>query len=267
RHLGEDMIMKKLPQIHELAWKFLHVDCIKEPIPIQPTAHYSMGGIPTNKNAQVLADGKETPVEGFFAAGECACVSVHGANRLGTNSLLEASLFGRRAGKSIVRFLRGTREFPELPADAAKLAIEEVEWVLSADGSERIADIREDLQHKMTDECGIFRSAEKLEAMVKDLGELEKRFEKIKIDDRSNKFNYDLLEAIELGHMLDFAELIVAGALKREESRGAHSRTDFPKRDDEKWLKHTLAWKKGDEITFDYKPVVITRFQPKERTY
>jgi succinate dehydrogenase / fumarate reductase flavoprotein subunit len=267
RHLGEDMIMKKLPQIHELAWKFLHVDCIKEPIPIQPTAHYSMGGIPTNKNAQVLADGKETPVEGFFAAGECACVSVHGANRLGTNSQLEASLFGRRAGKSIVRFLRGTREFPELPADAAKPAIEEIEWVLSADGSERTADIREDLQHKMTDECGIFRSAEKLEAMVKDLGELERRFKKIKIDDRSNKFNYDLLEAIELGHMLDFAELIVAGALKREESRGAHSRTDFPKRDDEKWLKHTLAWKKGDEITFDYKPVVITRFQPKERTY
>ncbi len=267
RHLGADAIMKKLPQIHELAWKFLHVDCIKEPIPIQPTAHYSMGGIPTNKDAQVLADGKERPVEGFFAAGECACVSVHGANRLGTNSLLEASLFGRRAGKSIVRFLRVTREFPDLPADVAKPAIDEIERFLSADGSERIADIREDLQRKMTDECGIFRSAEKLGAMVKDLGELEKRFGKIKIDDRSRKFNYDMLEAIELGHMLEFAELIVAGALKREESRGAHSRTDFPKRDDEKWLKHTLAWKKGDEITFDYKPVVITRFQPKERTY
>ncbi len=267
RHLGEDAIMKKLPQIHELAWKFLHVDCTKEPIPIQPTAHYSMGGIPTNKDAQVLADGKERPVEGFYAAGECACVSVHGGNRLGTNSLLEASLFGRRAGKSMVRFLRGTREFPELPADAAKLAIKEIERFLSADGGERVADIREDLQGKMTDECGIFRSAEKLEAMVKDLGELEKRFEKIKIDDRSNKFNSDLLEAIELGHMLEFSELIVAGALKREESRGAHSRTDFPKRDDEKWLKHTLAWKKGDEITFDYKPVIITRFQPKERTY
>ncbi len=267
RHLGEDAIMKKLPQIHELAWKFLHVDCTKEPIPIQPTAHYSMGGIPTDKDARVLADGKETPVTGFFAAGECACVSVHGANRLGTNSLLEASLFGRRAGKSIVRFLRETREFPELPADAAKPAIEEIERVLSADGSERVADIRDDLQCKMTDECGIFRSAEKLEKLLEELEELEKRFSKIKIDDRSRKFNYDLLEAIELGHMLEFAELIVAGALKREESRGAHSRIDFPKRDDEKWLKHTLAWKKGDEITFDYKPVVITRFQPKERTY
>ncbi len=267
RHLGEDAIMKKLPQIHELAWKFLHVDCTKEPIPIQPTAHYSMGGIPTDKDARVLADGKETPVTGFFAAGECACVSVHGANRLGTNSLLEASLFGRRAGKSIVRFLRETREFPELPADAAKPAIEEVERVLSADGGERVADIRDDLQCKMTDECGIFRSAEKLEKLLEELEELEEHFSKIKIDDRSRKFNYDLLEAIELGHMLEFAELIVAGALKREESRGAHSRIDFPKRDDEKWLKHTLAWKKGDEITFDYKPVVITRFQPKERTY
>jgi succinate dehydrogenase / fumarate reductase flavoprotein subunit len=267
RHLGEEAIMKKLPQIHELAWKFLHVDCTKEPIPIQPTAHYSMGGIPTDIDARVLADGKEKPVAGFFAAGECACVSVHGANRLGTNSLLEASLFGRRAGKSMVRFLRETREFPVLPSDAAKTALDEIERFLSADGDERVADIREELQCKMTDECGIFRSAEKLQAMVKDLEEFEKRFAKIKIDDRSLRFNYDLLEAIELGHMLEFAELIVAGALKREESRGAHSRTDFPKRDDEQWLKHTLAWKKGDEITFDYKPVTITRFQPKERTY
>ena len=267
RHLGEEAIMKKLPQIHELAWKFLHVDCIKEPIPIQPTAHYSMGGIPTDKFGRVLADGKETPVHGFFAAGECACVSVHGANRLGTNSLLEASLFGRRAGKSIVRFLRETRDFPELPAEAAKSAIAEIERFLSADGTERITDIREELQCWMTDECGIFRTAEKLKDMVKRLKELEKRFANVRVDDRSEKFNYDLLEAIELGHMLDFAELIVAGALNREESRGAHSRTDFPKRDDEKWLKHTLAWKNGDQVKFDYKPVVITRFQPKERTY
>ena len=267
RHLGEEAIMKKLPQIHELAWKFLHVDCIKEPIPIQPTAHYSMGGIPTDKFGRVLADGKETPVHGFFAAGECACVSVHGANRLGTNSLLEASLFGRRAGKSIVRFLRETLDFPELPAEAAKSAIAEIERFLSADGTERVADIREELQCWMTDECGIFRTAEKLKDMVKRLKELEKRFANVRVDDRSEKFNYDLLEAIELGHMLDFAELIVAGALNREESRGAHSRTDFPKRDDEKWLKHTLAWKNGDQVKFDYKPVVITRFQPKERTY
>ena len=169
--------------------------------------------------------------------------------------------------KRQVRFLRETRDFPELPAGAAKPAIAEVERFLSADGTERVADIREELQNWMTDECGIFRTAEKLTAMIKRLKELERRFANVCIDDRSKKFNYDLLEAIELGHMLEFAELIVAGALNREESRGAHSRTDFPKRDDEKWLKHTLAWKKDDEIRFDYKPVVITRFQPKERTY
>ena len=266
-HLGEEKIMRQLPQIHELAWKFLHVDCIKEPIPIQPTAHYSMGGIPVNKNCEVLADGKEKIVEGFYAAGECACVSVHGANRLGTNSLLEASLFGRRAGKSIRRFLRETREFPSLPADAAKGAIDQVNRLLSADGTERVADIKAELQERMMTDCGIFRNPEKLSAMFDELRSLEARFKNIGIDDRSPRFNVDLIEALELCHMLDFAELIVAGALKREESRGAHSRTDFPKRDDENWLKHTLAWRKDGKITFDYKPVVITRFQPKERTY
>ncbi len=267
RHLGADKIMKQLPQIHELAWKFLHVDCIKEPIPIQPTAHYSMGGIPVDVNGRVLLDGKKEPVEGFYAAGECSCVSVHGGNRLGTNSLLEASLFGRRAGKAIVRFLREKREFPELPGDCARTAIDEVEGLLKSEGAEKAGAIREELQDKMTRECGIFRTAEKLAKLKGELKELEKRFRNIKIDDKSDRFNSELLEALELGHMLDFAELIVAGALAREESRGAHSRTDFPKRDDKKWLKHTIAWKKGDEIRFDYKPVTITRFQPKERKY
>jgi succinate dehydrogenase / fumarate reductase flavoprotein subunit len=267
RHLGADNIMKKLPQIHELAWKFLHVDCTKEPIPIQPTAHYSMGGIPTDMDTRVLADGKDKIVKGFFAAGECACVSVHGANRLGTNSLLEASLFGRRAGKSMNRYLAETRELPEMPADAAQPAIEEVDRILSSAGGEKVGDIRLELQEHMTNDCGIYRTAEKLKAMLDDIHRLEERFTKITIDDRSEKFNYDLLEAIELGHMLDFAEIVVAGALAREESRGAHFRSDFPKRDDEKWLKHTLAFKKNGDITFDYKPVVITRFQPKERKY
>ncbi|MBN1164157.1 MAG: succinate dehydrogenase flavoprotein subunit, partial [Candidatus Krumholzibacteriota bacterium] len=267
RHLGAEMIMNKLPQIHELAWKFLHVDCIKEPVPIQPTAHYSMGGIPTDKNAQVLRDGKEKPVVGFFAAGECACVSVHGANRLGTNSLLEASLFGRRAGKSIIRFLRETRVFPTLPSSAARAAIAEVEGFLSSSGTERTGELRLELQNTMTANCGIFRTADKLQKMKAELQSLERRFKNIKIDDKSERFNSDLLEALELGHMLDFAELIVSGALAREESRGAHSRTDFPARDDDKWLKHTLAWKEDGKIRFEYKPVVITRFRPQERTY
>jgi succinate dehydrogenase / fumarate reductase, flavoprotein subunit len=267
RHLGEEKIMAQLPQIHELAWKFLHVDCVKEPIPIQPTAHYSMGGIPTDIDCRVLLDGKSKPVAGFFAAGECACVSVHGANRLGTNSQLEASLFGRRAGKAMVRFLRETRSWPDLPADSADAAIAEVERVLSAKGTESVGAIRDELKEKMSAECGIFRDGAKLEKLAGELRELEKRYRNIKIDDHSEKFNYDLLEAIELGHMFDFVELIVAGALRRQESRGAHSRTDFPERDDEKWLKHTLAWKSGEKIVFDYKPVTITRFQPKARTY
>lgn len=267
RHLGAEKIMKQLPQIHELAWKFLHVDCTKEPIPIQPTGHYSMGGIPVDKDCRVFADGKKELVQGFFAAGECACVSVHGANRLGTNSLLEASLFGRRAGKAIGRFLAEQRDFPDLPADAAKPAIAEVEWFLSSSGTERVAVIREELQVMMTKKCAVFRKEEELIELKNELKVLEERFKHIKIDDRSQRFNLDLLEAIELGHMLDFVELMVEGALNRNESRGAHYRTDFPKRDDTNWLKHTLAWKKNGEITFDYKPVVITRFQPKERTY
>jgi len=268
RHLGADKIMEKLPQIHELAWKFLHVDCRTEPIPIQPTAHYSMGGIPTDKDGRVLFDGKKEPVVGFYAAGECACVSVHGANRLGTNSLLEASLFGRRSGKAMRKFLAEYEEFPELPADSAEEAIEEVEGLLSASGNERPVDIRAEMQEKMMAKCGIFRNAKDLGELKSELKELEERYKKnIKLDDRSRKFNFDLIEALELGHMIDFAEIIVEGALNREESRGAHYRVDFPKRDDKKWLRHTLAWKRDGKIEFDFKPVVITRFQPKERKY
>jgi succinate dehydrogenase / fumarate reductase, flavoprotein subunit len=267
RHLGKEKIMTLLPQIHELAWKFIHVDCVKDPIPIQPTAHYSMGGIPTDNDCRVLADGKSKVVKGFFAAGECACVSVHGANRLGTNSLLEASLFGRRAGKSIVRFLREEPELADLPTDAAKEAIAEVEGILAASGTERVAAIRAEIQQKMTIDCAVFRHGSKLAKLLEEVRSLQERYRRIRIDDRGREFNMDLIDAIELGRMLDLAEVMVTGALTREESRGAHSRVDFPKRDDAKWLKHTLAWKKDGKISFDYKPVVITRFQPKERAY
>jgi succinate dehydrogenase / fumarate reductase flavoprotein subunit len=267
RHLGKEKIMTLLPQIHELAWKFIHVDCIKDPIPIQPTAHYSMGGIPTDNDCRVLADGKSKPVVGFYAAGECACVSVHGANRLGTNSLLEASLFGRRAGKSIVRFLRAEPPLVELPANAAKTAIAEVEGILSATGTERVASIRADMQDKMTTSCAVFRSGSALRKLSEEIARLRERYVRIAIDDKGREFNMDLMDALELGRMLDVVEVMVAGAIAREESRGAHSRTDFPKRDDVKWLKHTLVWKKNGAVTFDYRPVVITRFPPKERTY
>ncbi len=267
RHLGREKIMHQLPQIHELAWKFLHVDCTKEPIPIQPTGHYSMGGIPTDIDGRVLLDGKKTPVKGFYAAGECSCVGVHGANRLGTNSLLEASLFGRRCGKSIIGFLRDNKKFPELPSTAATEAIAMVNDLLFADGKEKVGEIREDLQVKMTGKCGIFRSEKQLKELAGELKELEKRYGNIRLDDKSQTFNTDLLEALELGNMLEFTELIVEGALTRKESRGAHSRTDYPDRDDKDWLKHTLAWKKDGQVRFDYKPVTITRFQPKERKY
>jgi len=267
RHLGEEKIMTLLPQIHELAWKFLHIDCVKDPIPIQPTGHYSMGGIPTDNDCRVLADGRSKPVIGFFAAGECACVSVHGANRLGTNSLLEASLFGRRAGKSIVRFLREEPELPDLPADAAKEGIAEIEGILSATGTEKPAAIRAEMQAEMSANCAVFRNGCNLEKLLEEVKSLRERYKRIRIDDKSMTFNMDLTEAIELGRMLDVTEVIVAGALNRTESRGAHSRTDYPKRDDVNWLKHTLAWKKDGKVRFDYRPVVITRFEPKERKY
>jgi succinate dehydrogenase / fumarate reductase flavoprotein subunit len=267
RHLGEEKIMTMLPQIHELAWKFLHIDCVKDPIPIQPTGHYSMGGIPTDNDCRVLADGKSKPVVGFFAAGECACVSVHGANRLGTNSLLEASLFGRRAGKSIVRFLRAEPELADLPVDAAKEAIAEVEGILSGAGAEKVSAIRAEMQAEMSANCAVFRNGCNLEKLSEEVESLRDRYKRIRIDDKSMTFNMDLTEAIELGRMLDVTEVIVAGALNRTESRGAHSRTDHPKRDDVNWLKHTLAWKKDGAVKFDYRPVVITRFEPKERKY
>lgn len=267
RHLGKEKIMTLLPQIHELAWKFIHVDCVKDPIPIQPTAHYSMGGIPTDIDCQVLGDGKQEKIVGFYAAGECACVSVHGANRLGTNSLLEASLFGRRAGKSIVRFLESEPDLAEMPMDAAKAAIEEIEWILSATGTERTGAIRAEMQQQMTANCAVFRNGCNLEKLVEELEALKERYRRIRIDDKGKTFNMDLIDALELGRMLDVAQVMAVCALNRTESRGGHSRTDFPKRDDSNWLKHTLAARKDGKIVFDYKPVVITRFKPQERKY
>jgi succinate dehydrogenase / fumarate reductase flavoprotein subunit len=226
-----------------------------------------MGGIPTDIDCQVLADGKAKKVAGFYAAGECACVSVHGANRLGTNSLLEASLFGRRAGKSIVRFLRTEPALPDLPADAAKEAIEEIDGILSAPGSEKTGAIRAEMQQQMTANCAVYRNGCNLEQLRAEVASLRERYGRIRIDDKGKTFNMDLIDALELGRMLDVTEIMVASALNRTESRGGHSRTDFPKRDDANWLKHTLAHRKNGAVAFDYKPVVITRFQPQERKY
>ncbi len=268
RHLGEKRINERLPEITGFCRKIAGVDPVKEPIPIQPTAHYSMGGIPVTINSEVLADGKSQVVEGFYAAGECACVSVHGANRLGTNSQLETIVFGRRAGKSIIEYLNKNGVEPaDLPEDQVKASLDRVEAIKNNKGKEKVGQIRRELQEVMMAKVGVFREEKGLKEALEKVRELEERAEHIQIDDKGMKFNTDLTEALELDNLLHFAEIIVSGALNRQESRGAQFRKDFPKRDDKNWLKHTIAFRKDGKIVFDYKPVVITKFQPKERKY
>ena len=260
RHLGKELIMERLAQIHDIALSFANVDCVHEPIPIQPTAHYSMGGIPTDINGRVLG------VSGLFAAGECACVSVHGANRLGGNSLLEAIVFGRRAGISAVRYVKkaaiggvSSRTLDSIEHEFYDLA--------EMDGSESVADIKNDLQTVMTEKCGIFRDSRKLAEAVKETRILRERFNNIGISDRGMIFNTEMMEALELRNLLDFSEVIAASALAREESRGAHYRTDHPERDDVGWLKHTLAYRSETGPLLEYKPVTITSYKPERRMY
>ncbi len=269
RHLGKEKIMERLPQIYELALNYLKVDALKEPVPIQPTAHYSMGGIPANINTEVIKNAQGDVVRGLYTAGEASCLSLHGANRLGTNSLQDATTFGRIAGKSISKYIRenGYEELPKNPFDRAKAKIDHL---MNGKGKERAADIRKELQENMMNLVGVFRNEKdmlKLKGIIK---ELQERYKEVTIDDKSNAFNLDLLEAFELGNLLSFSEVIVEGAIARQESRGAHYRTDYPKRNDKNWLKHTLAWKTEDGVKLDHtKEVVIywDRFPPKERKY
>jgi succinate dehydrogenase / fumarate reductase flavoprotein subunit len=225
-----------------------------------------MGGIPTDLDARVVIDERNTPLGGFYAAGECACVSVHGANRLGTNSLVDILVFGRRGARHAAKFIQENDWVP-LPAQADARAVELVQQAMSATGSERAAAIRDDLQDGMMEKAGVFREASILAQMRDKIGELRERFRRVKVEDRGAKYNTELLEVIELGGMIDLAEALVAGALARQESRGAHSREDFPKRDDPNWLKHTLAYQTPKGVELKYKPVKITRFEPKERKY
>ncbi|MGW8318242.1 MAG: FAD-binding protein [Candidatus Promineifilaceae bacterium] len=270
RHLGREKILNRLPQIRELAIDFVGVDPIENPIPIQPTAHYSMGGIPTDANGQVIADAEGTPIRGFYAAGECACVSVHGANRLGTNSLLEASLFGRRSGLAIAEFIKGGAALAPLPGDPAEESGGRLGRLLDQEGERSVDGIAQELKVNMTDNCGIFRSEQSLEKALSKVHELQATFGQARIMDKGSRFNTDLLGAIETEHLLTFSEVIVAGALARTESRGAHSRTDFRQRDDENWLKHTMAHKQdGEGPRLSYKSVNIDwdRYPPQERKY
>ncbi len=272
-HLGAEKIMKRLPQVHELALDFTGVDIIEAPVPIQPTAHYSMGGIPTDARCQVLADAANTPVVGFYAAGECACVSVHGANRLGTNSLLDASVFGRQAGTAVAEFVLGGAPLPPVDGDPVgrnRARIERYVNGRSPHNPQPVAPIAATLKETMTKNVGVFREQARLQAALHTIKELQDRFADVQIMDKGTRFNTDLLAALETEHLLTFSEVIVVSALARTESRGAHYRTDYNKRDDERWLKHTLAHKDGPNAPrLSYKDVTIfyDRFPPQERKY
>ncbi len=268
-HLGKDKIMAKLPELRDLALTFLGLDMIEEPILIAPTAHYSMGGIPTDVHGRVRYD-IEHNVKSFYAAGECACVSVHGANRLGANSLLEALFYGRHVGQTIIKDLEEDRFLTHKEPDVkdADIMVKEIDNLLSSCGSERVPQIRDELQKSMTENAGVFRTEEKLLKQREIIKELKQRYKNVAIDDRSKIYNTDLQEAIELGHMLDYSAFIVEGAILRKESRGSHFRDDYPKRDDENFLKHTYCYLNEDgSIRVDYKPVTIGKYKPTERTY
>lgn len=266
-HLGREVIESKLPDITDFVRTYMGLDPIKDLIPIQPTAHYAMGGIPTDVDGRVVIDEENTPLPGLYAAGECACVSVHGANRLGTNSLVDILVFGRRGGRQIVEDLK-TAEHAPLPSEPDAWAKEHISKLLHAKGAEPTARIRADLQEAMMTHVGVFRTGEGLEEGAKAVADLQERFKHVGVSDKSRAFNTELLETIELGGLLELSEAIVASALARKESRGAHSREDYPDRDDANWLKHTLVFKQPDLAPkLGYKRVTITRFQPQERKY
>jgi len=266
-HLGKQIIDEKLPEITGFARTYLGVEPTKEPIPIQPTAHYAMGGIPTNINGEVLMNEKGDIVKGLYAAGESACVSVHGANRLGTNSLLDIIVFGRRGGKAITEFLKNA-EFMDLPANSEDYTKQKITDIKNSTGAESVYKIRTELQIMMMDDCGIFRTEERLGKGIEKLKELKERFKNISIQDKGNVFNSDLTEAIELENLLNSAEASIYSAYNRQESRGAHTREDFPQRDDENWMKHTFIKKSGlEKPTITYKPVSVTVYKPMERKY
>ncbi|MEM5773761.1 MAG: FAD-binding protein, partial [Anaerolineaceae bacterium] len=259
-------ILSKIPDIVDFCETYLGVDPLTQPIPVQPTAHYAMGGIPTNHLGQVVIDEKNTVLPGLYAAGETACVSVHGANRLGTNSLLDLIVFGKHAGLDAAAYAAGA-DLPALPAEAVDPAKTSLAALRSADGSEQAAVLRSEMREVMSRDVGVFRTENGLREAVEKLEELRQRFRHVKVSDPGNRYNTELVSAWELGNLLDLALVTSHSALARRESRGAHSREDYPRRDDQNWLKHTLAWLDDDRVRLGYKPVMMTRFELKERTY
>ncbi|MBE9117648.1 succinate dehydrogenase/fumarate reductase flavoprotein subunit [Lusitaniella coriacea LEGE 07157] len=266
RHMGRESIMLRVPFAWEEAHRHLDIDAVDEPMPVRPTAHYSMGGIPVNTDGQVRRSA-DSLVEGFFAAGECACVSVHGANRLGSNSLLECVVYGRRTGKTIAGCVQN-RKLPNVNAQSyLNAAKERIQSLLNQNGTIRIAKIRQEFQDCMSEHCGVFRTAEIMQEGLKRLRQLQQQYGQIYLDDKDTCWNTELLEALELQNLTIVGETILTSALKRQESRGAHSREDFPNRNDKQFLKHTLAYYSPAGIEIEYMDVSINRFEPKERKY
>ncbi|GAA1688781.1 succinate dehydrogenase flavoprotein subunit [Microbacterium sediminicola] len=272
-HLGAEVLETKLPDITEFARTYLGVDPVVEPVPVMPTAHYAMGGIPTNIKGEVL-QANDKIVPGLYAAGECACVSVHGSNRLGTNSLLDINVFGKRSGRNAVEYVQSA-DFVPLPEDPAAEVREMIEGLRNNTGTERVAVLRKKLQEEMDANAQVFRTEETLTNVMGTIHDLRQRYKNIHVDDKGSRFNTDLLEAVELGFLLDLAEIVAYAARNRKESRGGHMREDFPDRDDENFMQHTMAYLTGDphspdpedHIRLDWKPVVFTKNEKGELNY
>jgi succinate dehydrogenase / fumarate reductase flavoprotein subunit len=269
-HLPAEQVEEKLPDITEFSRTYLGVDPITELVPVFPTAHYAMGGIPTNTDTEVLSNNTDV-VPGLYAAGECACVSVHGANRLGTNSLLDINVFGRRAGIAAAEHAE-VSEWVPLPDDASAQVVDLLGQLRDGEGSERIADLRKQLQETMDMNAQVYRTEETLIKALTDVQNLRRRYLNVSVQDKGQRYNTDLLEAVELGFLLDLAEVLVTGALARKESRGGHAREDYQTRDDVNFMRHTMAYRDSapdgtESVRLDYKQVVVTRYQPMERKY
>ena len=265
-HLGAEVLSTKLPDITDFCKTYLGIDPAEKPIPVLPTAHYAMGGIPTDLQGRVLMDKKGTVINGLYAAGECACVSVHGANRLGTNSLLDLVVFGRRAGLHIADYVKQAA----MPSPKESDADDARSWIdRLTDGAEgpHGGNITDQMQTTMMEKVGIYRNQKDMEAAVAEIKELRERYQLVRVQDTSKQFNTDLLEMLELGNMLDLSLITAESALKRQESRGAHSREDYPERDDDAWLKHTLAYLTDDGVRLEYKEVDTSIWEPKPRSY
>jgi succinate dehydrogenase / fumarate reductase flavoprotein subunit len=266
RHMGREKIMSRIPFCWEEAHRLLGIDAVNQPMPVRPTVHYCMGGIPVNTDGRVRRSA-DSLVEGFFASGECACVSVHGANRLGSNSLLECVVYGRRTGRAIAQYVQ-TRKFSDFDAQSyLNAAREQIQNLLNQKGTMRIAQLRQQFQDCMTEHCGVFRSEATMKEGLAKIQALKQQYSQIYLDDKDNNWNTELIEALELSSLTIVGEMILASALNRQESRGAHSREDYPQRADTEFLKHTLAYYSAAGIDINYMPVTINRFEPQERKY